>query len=139
MATDPAAAAPAPPGRAAVDWDLAARRARQLTRPGPAVPVAEAGEYVAELRASALAAPAHVGAVTGLLEPAMRAGAGPVYVLDRPRWAEAKLTMLRALIGDVLPATTLLLGAQATGVELGAVLALRSTRVLGQYDPYTTT
>lgn len=139
MATDSAAAATARPERAAVDWDLAARRARQLTRPGPAVPVAEAGEYVAELRASAHAAPAHVGTVTGLLDAAQQASAGPVYVLDRPRWAEANLTMLRGLIGDVLPAPTLPWGAQATGVELGAVLALLSTRVLGQYDPYTTT
>src|SRR5690625_2128032 len=138
MATDPAAAATAPPERAAVDWDLAARRARQLTRPGPAVPVPEAGEYVAELRAGSHAAPAHVGAVTGLLEPAMRAGAGPVYVLDRPRWAEANVTMLRALIGDVLPPPTLPWGAQATGAAPGAGLALPSTPVRGQYDPYTT-
>src|SRR5699024_12390352 len=105
MATDPAAAATAPPERAAVDWDLAARRARQLTRPGPAVPVAEAGEYVAELRASALAAPAHVGAGTGLPERPMRAGAGPASGLARPRWAQATRTLRRAPPGEVRPAT----------------------------------
>lgn len=141
MATEPPAA-PATDARTereAVDWGLAARRARQLVRPGPAVPAGEASEFIAELRASAHAAPAHVGAVTGLLEPALRAGAGPVYVLDRPRWAEANLGMLRSLIGDVLPAPTLPWGAQATGAEVGVVLALLSTRVLGQYDPYTAT
>lgn len=143
MATEPgagpAADAPAEPQREAVDWDLASRRARQLTRPGPAVSPAEARDFVAELRESAHAAPAHVGGVTGLLEPALRAGGGPVYVLDRPRWVDANLTMFRSLIGDVLPTPTGPWGAQATGVELAAVLALLSSRVLGQYDPYTTT
>ena len=143
MATEsgaaPAADAPSEPARPAVDWELASRRARQLTRPGPAVPPAEARDFVAELRESAQAAPAHVGAVTGLLEPALRAGSGPVYVLDRPRWVDANLTMFRSLIGDVLPAPTTPWGPQATGVELAAVLAVLSSRVLGQYDPYTTT
>src|SRR5690625_3968028 len=140
METPPARTAP-PSSRdaEAVDWAAAARRARRLARPGPDLPAGELAEFVAELRQSAKDAPAHVGAVTGLLEPALQAGAGPVYVLDRPRWAEANLTMLRALIGDVLPPPTLPWGAQATGVELGAVLALLSTRVLGQYDPYTHT
>src|SRR5699024_833687 len=135
----PAADAPPEQPREAVDWHLASRRARQLARPGPAVSAAEAADLVAELRESAHAAPAHVGAVTGLLEPAMRAGAGPVYVLDRPRWVDANLSMFRHLIGDVLPAPTGPWGPQATAVELAAVLGLLSSRVLGQYDPYTTT
>src|SRR5699024_8517091 len=81
----------------------------------------------------------HVGAVTGLLEPALQAGAGPIYVLDRPRWAEANLTMLRSLVGDLLPRPSSRWGARATGTQIGTVLAMLSSRVLGQYDPYTTT
>ncbi|HIZ35908.1 MAG TPA: zinc-dependent metalloprotease [Candidatus Ruania gallistercoris] len=139
MATEPGAAPTDDAPRPAVDWDLATRRARQLARPGPTVHPAEARDLVAELRGSARAAPAHVGAVTGLLEPALQAGAGPVYVLDRPRWVEANLTMFRSLIGDVLPTPTSAWGARATAMELAAVLGLLSTRVLGQYDPYSIT
>ena len=88
MATEPGAApaadAPAEPPREAVDWDLASRRAHQLTRPGPAVSPAQARDFVAELRESALAAPAHVGAVTGLLEPAARAGAVDMVSVPAP-------------------------------------------------------
>src|SRR5699024_3264471 len=101
MATEPAEAATAPPGPEAVDWAAAARRARRLARPGPDLPAGELTEFVAELRQSAKDAPAHVGVVTGLLEPALQAGAGPVYVLDRPRWAEADLAMLRSVVGGV--------------------------------------
>lgn len=123
----------------AVDWAAAARRAGRLARPGPDLPAEDLTEFVTELRQSAKAAPAHVGAVTGLLEPALEAGAGPVYVLDRPRWAQANLTMVRSLVGDVLPSPSTTWGARATGTEIGTVLALLSSRVLGQYDPYTTT
>lgn len=141
MTSQPAASDPgvASPASDAVDWAAAARRARQLARPGPDLPEADLTEFVAELRRSAKQAPAHVGAVTGLLEPALQAGAGPVYVLDRPRWAQANLTMLRSLVGDVLPRPSTRLGARATGTQIGSVLALLSSRVLGQYDPYTTT
>src|SRR5690625_2363323 len=140
METPPARTAP-PSSRdaEAVDWAAAARRARRLARPGPDLPAGELAEFVAELRQSAKDAPAHVGAVTGLLEPALQAGAGPVYVLDRPRWAEANLAMLRSLVGDLLPRPSTTWGARATGTQIGTVLAMLSSRVLGQYDPYTTT
>ncbi|UFU07167.1 zinc-dependent metalloprotease [Ruania halotolerans] len=122
----------------AIDWRLATRRSATLTRPGPHVEPAERAEFIAELRTSAQDAPAHVGAVTGLLEPALRAGTGPVYVIDRPRWAEANIEMLRGTIGDVLPAPSRPWGGRFAGEELGAILALLASRVLGQYDPFTT-
>ncbi|SEE92008.1 zinc-dependent metalloprotease [Ruania alba] len=121
----------------AIDWPLATSRAAALTRPGPRVPPAELAEFVAELRTSAREAPAHVGAVTGLLEPALQAGSGPVYVIDRPRWTEANIEMLRGTIGDVLPAPSQPWGARFAGEELGVLLSLLASRVLGQYDPFT--
>src|SRR5699024_9948058 len=140
METPPARTAPPSSRNAeAVDWTAAARRARQLARPGPDLPEGELTEFVAELRQSAQAAPAHVGAVTALLEPAQQAGGGPIYVLDRPRWAETNLTMRRSLVGDLLPRPSSRWGARATGTQIGTVLAMLSSRVLGQYDPYTTT
>ncbi|UFU03501.1 zinc-dependent metalloprotease [Ruania suaedae] len=125
-------------GRDAVDWQLAASRAAALAPVGPQMDRQTLTEFVDELRASALEAPAHVGAVTGLLEPALRAGAGPVYVVDRPRWAAANITMLQGTVGDVLPRPSAPWGHRFAGEELGALLALLASKVLGQYDPFAT-
>src|SRR5699024_12486571 len=125
MATEPAEAATAPPGPEAVDWAAAARRARRLARPGPDLPAGELTDFVAELRQSAKDAPAHVGVVTGLLEPALQSGAGPVYVLDRPRWAGANHAMLRSSVGDLLPRLGPAWGAQPTGTQIGTVPRVR--------------
>ena len=126
-----------------LDWDLAARTAASLGRPGPVVPQAEANEIVAQLRRSAADAHPHVERVTGLTTVA---GAG-VLVVDRPGWAKANASGFRAMLEPVVaqsfakrgnqPAPALAaIGSRLTGAPLGAVLGLLSSRVLGQYDAF---
>ena len=57
--------------------------------------------------------------------------------VDRARWAEANIEMFRHLVGDLLPPTTLPGAARLGGEELGVMLSYLSTKVLGQYDPFT--
>ncbi|WP_235856990.1 zinc-dependent metalloprotease [Occultella glacieicola] len=121
----------------AVDWDLAARRAARLARPGPTADREELSALVASLRTGAVRAPEFVGTVTDLTEAAERTAAGPVYVIDRPRWSAGNLAMLRHLVGDLMPVPKGPGGPRFAAEELGALLSLLSSRVLGQYDPFT--
>ncbi|GAB3218164.1 zinc-dependent metalloprotease [Angustibacter peucedani] len=125
-----------------VDWDLAAATARRLARPGPVVDAAEAADVVAELRASAVAARPHVRAITGL---EARDDDPVVLVVDRPRWVEANLQTLRAMLAPVVTkladrrpgqpnAVLAAVGGKVTGAEAGGLLAFLSSKVLGQYD-----
>jgi coenzyme F420 biosynthesis associated uncharacterized protein len=121
----------------AVDWDLAARRAGRLAPPGPTAERDELSALVASLRTGAARAPEFVGTVTALPEAAERAAQGPVLVIDRPRWSESNVGMLRHLVGDLMPAPKGPGGPRFAAEELGALLSLLSSRVLGQYDPFT--
>lgn len=131
----------------AVDWGLAANLAAKLSPPGPRATRAEAAEVVAGLRQAALDA---VGPVfeTTLMTPAHGAATdsdtpfGDVFVVDRPRWSEANTQMMRVMTqpmtreinaaGKNLPANRV-----AFGTEIGGILGLLSTQVLGQFDPYS--
>lgn len=126
--------APTPPG---IDWDLARRRAGAVSRPGPRVERGERVALVAELREAARVAPDHVARVTGLEIPALAAAAGPVLVVDRPRWAEVNLQMFRHLVDGVMPVGAGPGAGRMASEELGLVLGVLSSRVLGQYDPFT--
>lgn len=125
-----------------VDWDLAAATARRLARPGPAVSEDEAAQVVAELHASAAAARPEVRAITGMDAPDDDA---VVRVVDRPRWVEANLQTLRAMLLPVVSAMLerratqphpliASMGGKVTGAEAGGLLAFLSSKVLGQYD-----
>lgn len=131
--------APAEPAASAVDWEAAARRGRSLVRSGPRTDRAEAALLVESLRSGAVRSPEFVGAVTGLTEAATRAGQRPIYVIDRPRWIETNLAMFAHLLGDLIPRSNTPGGARMAGEELGVLLPLLASRVLGQYDPYTPT
>lgn len=117
-----------------VDWALAATIAGRLSPPGPPVPRAEAAGLVAALRAAGARAHDEVVAVTGL-----RPGAGPapVLVVDRPGWARVNTdvlaTLTRPLAGATIPAAARAMAA----AEVGGVLAMLASRVLGQFDPFS--
>jgi coenzyme F420 biosynthesis associated uncharacterized protein len=127
-----------------VDWDFAARAAARVGRPGPQVSAEEATRIVAELRAAAAAAHPHVARVTGLSTPA---GEG-VLVVDRPGWARANATAFRTLLAPVVaesfekrpkarPSERMAaIGSRVTGAEVGGLLGILSSRVLGQYDAF---
>ncbi|MEU7475175.1 zinc-dependent metalloprotease [Lentzea sp. NPDC042327] len=120
-----------------VDWELAVATATRLVRPGPVVGRDEAGHVVGRLRELAPQAEVHVRELTGL-------GQGlpllPGEVVDRPAWVKAAAQGLEALTAPAMPRQT---GAMAAvlagtaGVQAGVVLSFLSSRVLGQYDPFS--
>jgi coenzyme F420 biosynthesis associated uncharacterized protein len=125
-----------------VDWDLAVATGTRLVRPGPQIPRAEAHAAVAELRACAAVAQDHVRAYTGL---DARGGSSEVAVIDRPGWIRANADGFRTILTPVVarlqekqkkqPSPVAeLVGPRLTGIETGSLLALLSTKVLGQYE-----
>ncbi len=133
-----------PPVDQIVDWELAARTAARVGRPGPEVSASEAEHIVAQLRFSAAAAHPHVQSVTGLNTVA---GEG-VLIVDRAGWAKANITAFRTLLAPVIKdvyekrdkpppsARIATFGSKVTGAEVGGLLGILSSRVLGQYDAF---
>lgn len=127
-----------------VDWDLAARTATRLVRPGPLVSPAEAGRVVELVREAAAESPPHVARVSQLLVPA----GPPARVVERGAWARANVASFASLLSPVVDEALderrartprgslrgLGVARRVTGVQLGSLLALLSSRVLGQYD-----
>jgi coenzyme F420 biosynthesis associated uncharacterized protein len=133
-----------PPVDQIVDWELAARTAARVGRAGPEVSPAEAEQIVAQLRSSAVAAHPHVQSVTGLRTVA---GEG-VLVVDRAGWSKANISAFRTLLAPVISevyekrdkplpsARVAALGSRVTGAQVGGLLGILSSRVLGQYDAF---
>ncbi|MHB1065033.1 MAG: zinc-dependent metalloprotease [Georgenia sp.] len=121
----------------AVDWQVAVRRARSLSRPGPHGSRAELRALTGVLRSAAAEAPTHVGEITGLHDAATAAARVPVFVVDRPRWAQANVEMFARLTDGLLPTSKLPGSVRLAGEEMGVMLALLSPRILGQFDPFT--
>lgn len=126
-----------------VDWDLAARTAAAVGRPGPQLVRAQAEAVVADLRSAAVEATGHVARVTRLEAPP---GEG-VLVVDRPGWARANTDAFRALLRPVVAeafarrdrrpsAAVTAVGSRVTAAEVGGLLGFLSGRVLGQYDAF---
>jgi coenzyme F420 biosynthesis associated uncharacterized protein len=133
----------APPVDLLVDWDLAARTAAVVGRPGPQASTYAAGRVVDELRRASVAAVPHVARVTGLNAPEAR----PALVVDRPRWARVNANSFREVLAPVvaeaferrsrtLPLALAAVGSRVTGAEVGSLLGFLSSRVLGQYEPF---
>jgi coenzyme F420 biosynthesis associated uncharacterized protein len=131
-----------PPIDRFVDWEFAVRTAARLGRSGPAMTRPQVGEVVAELRRCAELAPAHVHQVTGTAAPP----GGEVLVVDRVGWARANTHAFRALLEPVVaeafarrPVSQTVPGvaSRVTGAEVGALLGFLSSRVLGQYDAFS--
>lgn len=129
-----------------INWDLAATTAATLAGAGPSLTVSEIAEVVADLRAKADASVEHVHRITALAAAADLRDS-QVLIVDRPGWAKANTQSFEAMLGpamDNLAATrgekiseaTQVLSSTATGVEMGAILAFMSSKVLGQYDPF---
>jgi coenzyme F420 biosynthesis associated uncharacterized protein len=133
-----------PPVDLMVDWALAARTAARVGRGGPEVSAGEAEHIVGELRASASQAHPHVQAVTGL---STVPGEG-VLIVDRQGWAKANISAFRTLLEPVMeqlyekrdkppPSPRVAaIGSRLTGAEIGGLLGILSSRVLGQYDAF---
>jgi len=131
---------------ALINWELAASTAARLTPPGPLLGSAEIGAAVESLRLAADISVPHVHDITGL-EAAKDLRDSSVLVVDRASWAKANTqsfaVMLRPAMEKMLegraslaPSATSVSGA-ITGSQLGAILAFLSSKVLGQYDPFS--
>ena len=128
-----------------VDWSAAARVAGRLAAPGPAADRDRLTALVAELRDAAARAGAHVQVTTGMQPADGRPmdRLARVLVVDRPRWALANTQVFAALLGplahhaDGRPVVVPAPARQVAAAQVGGVLALLSTKVLGQFDPFT--
>lgn len=142
---------------ALVDFDLAARIAGRLVRPGPQASAAQVADAVAELRQAAADSAGPVAATAHLHRDPELAPEPPAYVVDRASWARANVEAFASLLGPVVvpapPArhglvggprpgggverATTAVGRRTTGAELGSLLAFLSSRVLGQFDVFS--
>ncbi len=136
-----------------VDWDAAVFVGTHLSKPGPVASKTELDDYVGRLRTAAYASVPHVLEVSRM-QPAdgRELSTHPlssVHIVDRPRWIEANAQVMQKMLTTEAPtaptelASTIralthtdagshLLG----GAQVGAALALISSKVLGQLDPY---
>ncbi|WP_036922408.1 zinc-dependent metalloprotease [Propionicicella superfundia] len=114
-----------------LDWGLAARIGGRVVPAGPVVPLAQATAAVDGLRVAADRAAEVIAERSGLRNP----GRVPVVVVDRPGWIAANAAMAEGLMRDILPgARSPRVVARTVGVQAGAVLAVVSTRILGQFE-----
>jgi coenzyme F420 biosynthesis associated uncharacterized protein len=125
-----------------IDWDLAVATARRLAPKGPDLPPEEARGAVAMLRDLARDAVAPVREVTGLVAPET----SRAVVVDRSGWISSNVTGMRVVISswetfaeksEAAPAVVRSLGSRGTALQLGAVLAWMSGKVLGQFETFT--
>jgi coenzyme F420 biosynthesis associated uncharacterized protein len=133
--------------QALVNWELAASTAARLAPAGPTLGSAEIGAAVENLRLMADISVPHVHDITGL-EAARDLRDSSVLVVDRASWAKANTQsfavmlqpamekMLEGRRGTLSPGAANVGGA-ITGGQLGAILAFLSSKVLGQYDPFS--
>ena len=123
----------------AVDWGLAVATANRLAPSGPEIPRDEARQAVAMLRDLAGAAVDPVRAVTGMVAE----GDHPALVVDRAAWIASNVTSLRVAMTPLLdrtddaPAIVRSVGGKGSAMQIGAVLAWLSGKVLGQFEVFT--
>jgi coenzyme F420 biosynthesis associated uncharacterized protein len=137
MTTTPAAASsPAPFNR-----KIALAVSKAMTPRGPKATVEQAQDVVRQLKVLATVSAAEVHAITGLDAAAHLTS--EVRVIDRPAWIQAATESFEHLGGDAFRSalaksnpTTVAIGSAASGVQMGAILSLLSTKILGQFDPF---
>ncbi|MFT4216930.1 MAG: zinc-dependent metalloprotease [Micropruina sp.] len=122
-----------------VDWRVASATGRLLVPSGPDLTRGEAAAVVADLRACADRATEAVAAASGLDAPA----AADVLIVDRAGWVRGAVSMTEAMFraaGQQPPATMLRrIGGRFAASQVGTGLAFVATRILGQFDPYSST
>ncbi len=114
-----------------IDWALATRLGRRIVPAGPAIPRAQADEVVASLRRAADRAADIVAERSGLTNPSR----AEVVVVDRPGWIAANAAMADELLREHAHRSPMgWVVSPATGLQAGLVLAIVSTRIVGQFE-----
>jgi coenzyme F420 biosynthesis associated uncharacterized protein len=121
-----------------VDTALAASVASRLAPRGPQLSLTEAADVVTMLRDLTEQAEQHVRDVTGL-----HGVVGPATVVDRPGWAAANAEGFAVVLAPLEEAFVAKQGrvaatatAKVTALQMGALLAWLSGKVLGQYEAF---
>ena len=123
-----------------IDWELAARSAKNFSPAPPRVSRDEADQIIGELYRDAEVAAAHVAELTRLVEPPVTA---TTRVVDREGWIDVNAAGMRTVMTplvDRLAASnkvgkvTESVGGRVTGMQAGAVLGFLSGKVLGQFE-----
>ncbi|MDQ6658045.1 MAG: zinc-dependent metalloprotease [Actinomycetota bacterium] len=125
-------------GDAAVDWVAAVRNGQRFAPSGPAVTTVQAARAVDDLRAYSRKAELIVRDTTGLGNGLPVAEAD---VVDRPHWIAATaegMALLTAPLTDKLADKVTAPARAAAAAQIGMLLGLLSGKVLGQFDPLTT-
>ncbi|XKH52754.1 zinc-dependent metalloprotease [Citricoccus nitrophenolicus] len=129
-----------------VNWDRAAATAARLCAAGPRFTRHQAEREANGLRRAAEVSVDHVHRITRL-DAAKDLRDSEVLVVDRPTWTQANVQAFSTLLSpafehvqsirpDEYARATGGWGTAATAMEVGAVLAFLSSKVLGQYEPF---
>jgi coenzyme F420 biosynthesis associated uncharacterized protein len=126
-----------------IDWNVAVAAGTRWAPAGPSATSEQAAHIVADIRSAARRAIDPVREVTGLIAPDHSHHA---VVVARPEWLRANVDQVRIATAPLTrilqekntSALTRKIGSRTTAVQLGAVLALLSPKVLGQYEALTT-
>ena len=113
-----------------VDWKLAANAAKTLMPAGPKILKKDAARIIEELRIAAGEGLAEAEKISKLTSTAP----SQTLVVDRAGWAKAVSQNFAAMLPEQANVPTMV--PAVAGAELGAVLSVLGTRVLGQFDPF---
>ena len=124
-----------------IDWELATATGIRLLPRGPETSEEEARRVVRQLRRASERAVLPVQEVTGLEAPFE---ANRAVVIGRPEWLRSNVTQMAEAIAPVAhllqerrpPAAVAAVGSRATALQMGAVLAWLSAKVLGQFEAF---
>lgn len=113
-----------------VDWKLAANAAKTLMPAGPKILKKDAARIIEELRIAAGEGLVEAEKISKLTSTAP----SQTLVVDRAGWAKAVSQNFAAMLPEQANVPTMV--PAVAGAELGAVLSVLGTRVLGQFDPF---
>ncbi|NKX55096.1 zinc-dependent metalloprotease [Arthrobacter mobilis] len=130
-----------------INWELAATTAARLTPAGPKLSGTQIRSAVENLRGLADVSVDHVHRITGL-DAARDLRDSQVLVVDRAAWSKANARSFELMLQpalkalaekrpDQLKSAATALGSAVTGTQMGAILSFLSSKVLGQYDPFS--
>lgn len=124
----------------AVDWGLAASTGERLAPSGPHDDRTEVEAAIRQLRRASERAVQHVADITGLEAPFE---AHRSVVVGRREWVRSNVAQMRMatepvseILGSDGNGVVRAVGAHTTALQMGAVLAWLSSKVLGQYEAF---
>jgi coenzyme F420 biosynthesis associated uncharacterized protein len=126
-----------------IDWGLARAAGARWVPSGPEASIVQAQEIVADIRSATRSAIEPVRHITGLHAPE---DAHRAVVVARAEWVRANVDQMRVAVD---PLSRLLrekapnplvraAGARTSAIQMGAILAWLSSKVLGQFEAFDT-